>query len=167
MLVPQNFQWNENGSQIVPDYGVGTNEWYIGGPPYQVWRSARFTVAQLGDPAVSGDTADPDGDGVANLLEYALDRLPLAAEAEAPLSLALVGNTVEVSFSRARSEVLYEVLASPDLVGWDVIATDPGSVGATATVSATLGGGGRPEVFPLAGDYPLMEHRPASRLSPV
>jgi hypothetical protein len=45
--------------------------------PYDAWRFARFTSAQLADAAVSGDAADPDGDGLANLLEYAFVGEPL------------------------------------------------------------------------------------------
>lgn len=35
------------------------------------FRRRNFTAAQLADPAISGPAADPDRDGIANLLEYA------------------------------------------------------------------------------------------------
>jgi hypothetical protein len=37
---------------------------------YATWKSAHFTTAELGDPAISGDDADPDGDTFRNLSEY-------------------------------------------------------------------------------------------------
>jgi hypothetical protein len=40
------------------------------GTPYTTWQSGFFTPAQLADPAISGDTADFDKDGVSTLLEY-------------------------------------------------------------------------------------------------
>lgn len=44
------------------------------------WRASRFTSAELADPALEatvwGDLADPDGDGIPNLLEYALNTAP-------------------------------------------------------------------------------------------
>ncbi len=47
--------------------------------PYDAWRHGRFSAAQLADPAVSGEAADPDGDGLANLLEYAFAGEPFVA----------------------------------------------------------------------------------------
>ena len=49
--------------------------------PGDAWRFARFSSAQLADPAISGDTVDPDFDGLPNLLEYALGGSPLLADA--------------------------------------------------------------------------------------
>lgn len=37
---------------------------------YSDWQTARFTPAELTDPAISGAVADPDADGVPNLAEY-------------------------------------------------------------------------------------------------
>ncbi len=40
------------------------------------WKSAKFTIAEQANAAISGDLADPDGDGVANLFEYVTDSAP-------------------------------------------------------------------------------------------
>jgi hypothetical protein len=45
-------------------------------PRFTVWQQAHFSAAELADTAVSGDTADPDADGLANLIEYALGSDP-------------------------------------------------------------------------------------------
>jgi len=39
-------------------------------PPYEAWRFARFNASQLGDSGISGPTADPDGNGAANLMDF-------------------------------------------------------------------------------------------------
>jgi poly(3-hydroxybutyrate) depolymerase len=48
--------------------------------PIEAWRSAHFGASAL-NPDVAGDAADPDGDGVNNLLEYTNGTDPLKADA--------------------------------------------------------------------------------------
>ena len=51
------------------------------------WRRAHFSVTQLDDASVSGDQADPDGDGWCNLIEYATATHPLISDrAQPPIS---------------------------------------------------------------------------------
>jgi hypothetical protein len=40
------------------------------GDAYGAWKSANFTAAELANPNISGDNADPDGDGLSNIAEY-------------------------------------------------------------------------------------------------
>ena len=44
------------------------------------WQTAYFTPEQVADPTVAGLTADPDQDGIANLLEFAFNLDPTFAE---------------------------------------------------------------------------------------
>lgn len=46
---------------------------------FEFWRKQHFSAGQLDAPGVSGATADPIGDGVANLIKFTLDRSPWAA----------------------------------------------------------------------------------------
>ena len=41
-----------------------------GGETLAAWKGRFFTAGELTDPSISGDAADPDGDGAANLSEY-------------------------------------------------------------------------------------------------
>ena len=43
------------------------------------WAAANFTPAELSNPAISGDNADPDKDGIPNILEYAFGLAPKTA----------------------------------------------------------------------------------------
>jgi|GEM_PF-1377833 len=85
-------------------------------PPsgYMVWRDLTFTEIQI----EAGDAepgADPDRDGLLNLLEYATGSQPLVA-GSGPLSLMLVGTSVVLEFNRiADPELRYRVEATDDL----------------------------------------------------
>ncbi len=104
--------------------------------PLQAWRYSAFgTTSPTGDAA---DLADPDADGVCNLLEYALGTTPTnAASVSSPL-LQVSGLNLQVSFLRARSDLTYTVEATSDLTmpsPWPAIATNPGTVGNSVTVT--------------------------------
>ncbi len=69
---------------------------------YGIWKEASFDAGQLNDPLVSGPGADPDGDGVPNLLEYLfdLDALRVNQPPWNPLILQENGNSyLAISFS--------------------------------------------------------------------
>jgi hypothetical protein len=53
---------------------------------FDQYKKAHFTAQELNDPATSGDNADPNHNGVANLLEYAFNLDP-KAETTDPASL--------------------------------------------------------------------------------
>jgi hypothetical protein len=42
----------------------------VGPETLSEWKARHFTPAELADPAISGDDADPDGDGLSNVAEY-------------------------------------------------------------------------------------------------
>ena len=106
--------------------------------PFAIWQAGTFTAGELEQPEVSGPLADPDRDGVSNALEYALGTAPrLASSAGTPVVVVASGS-LQLSFVRARAEVRYEVEASSNLATWSVIATNPGEVGATVTVTDSV-----------------------------
>jgi len=99
--------------------------------PVDIWRASHFDAAQLADAAISGDTADPDGDGLPNLLEYALGTAPLVATHEVPLALDRTSSpphALSLTFHRiASAGIRYEVEASSDLSGWTTIWSSSGA----------------------------------------
>jgi hypothetical protein len=65
--------------------------------PLNAWRLNHFgTTDNSGNAA---DTADPDHDGIINILEYAFDTDPNVSSAN-PISFAVVGNHLTVTFKR-------------------------------------------------------------------
>jgi hypothetical protein len=99
--------------------------------PLQDWRQANFGSV---DNAGSGaDSADFDGDGIANLLEYATGTNPTVANAPA-VTLSRSGDFLTLTFPRIDdASITYTVQASDDLVSGFVVAT--GSVNTANNVS--------------------------------
>jgi surface-anchored protein len=61
-----------NGETVESD--LTTFYWAVGG--YAQWLASYFSNRTLIDPSASGPQADPDGDGLNNLYEYAFDSHP-------------------------------------------------------------------------------------------
>ena len=109
-------------------------------PPQDVWRAARFGVHNLTldtRAALWGDAADPDRDGIMNILEYAFDLDPLAADGGGAIAIATSGGIAAITFPRhpGRTDLKYEAESSDGLAsgGWIPIAS---STGGDATVAA-------------------------------
>ncbi len=52
--------------------------------------------------------------------------------------LGRAGNFATFTFNRAHAEITYRVEASSDLTSWSTLATNPGTVGQSVTVSDTV-----------------------------
>jgi hypothetical protein len=76
--------------ETAPDHAIAAN-WAAGSringtpgtlappaPSFASWQQDQFTPAQLADVLISGPNADPDQDGIVNLLEYAFLAAPLS-----------------------------------------------------------------------------------------
>ena len=102
---------------MVADYAVAT--------PLATWQDRYFTAAEQTNAAVSGNAADPDGDGVPNLLEYALNLSPrVAGVAGLPTvgSTAINGSTyLSLTYTKfiANTDIAYLPQVSGDLVAWN------------------------------------------------
>lgn len=110
--------------------------------PYAAWAATALAAVPETDRTRS---ADPDRDGLTNLLEYALDTDPTLVTPGQPAHSLNGDSRLQLTFRRARSELTYEVLGSSDLTTWTVLATNPGTVGQSVTVTDTftLTGGNR------------------------
>ena len=105
------------------------------------WQAANFSVAEIAQPGISGSLADPDGDGLPNLLEYALSTPARTANASGivPGVLSLGGqNYLTLTFSQREysADLTYTPQVSSDLGQWQ------GGAAAVVTVGATDNGDG-------------------------
>lgn len=87
------------------------------------WSEQHFTPGQLADPEISGPAASPAGDGVANLMKYALDLNPwiLVAASDLPqFELDQDGRLILLYWERTdASDILYIPEVSEDLATWE------------------------------------------------
>ena len=95
------------------------------------WQTRYFPRPDdLANPALSGPAANPSGDGVPNLLRYALGIGPHdSASGLLPTLVHLPGDTFEFRFryDPARNDLVWRVRASQDLRDWSTVLFDSSS----------------------------------------
>lgn len=110
---------------------------------FEAWSLGAFNSTELGDMAMSGPQGDPDRDGLANLLEYALGRDPKLPSRESGMQIQASATEWIFTYSRPidRLEVGYVVEISNNLHSWSatqVIHEKMGSDGETETWRARV-----------------------------
>ncbi|TVP80794.1 MAG: hypothetical protein EA353_02940, partial [Puniceicoccaceae bacterium] len=127
------------GIAAIDNLSVGGVNPHAENSPFANWRSVHFTAEALADPALEltlwGALADPDGDGVVNLMEYAFGGDPWIPGSAFLPEISFDADRLQLSFHRLRGDIVYEVLSSHDLVNWTILATNPGGIGEVVTVT--------------------------------
>ena len=87
--------------------------------PFDDWRSTNFTPLELANPALSGETADPDADQLDNLIEYALGLPPNAPNAS-PVTMLDAGGYLALSATKnqAATDIVWDAEVSGDMNIW-------------------------------------------------
>lgn len=119
-----------NSASLV--YGVA------GASPFAAWRQAEFG-GDAGNQEIAGALADPDRDGLPNLLEYALGGQPLVPQSGISPAISRSGMDVLVTFGRnpAATDLLLVVQWSDSLDGdWQ-----PAAISENGAAFAATGGG--------------------------
>ena len=91
--------------------------------PYDAWKQL-FFASNANVPGIAGDHANPAGDGLENLLKYALGMNPNTSSHAGLTVSNLVNGHLEMGFTRYAAEVQYEVQVSDDLSLWSTMTTD-------------------------------------------
>jgi hypothetical protein len=108
---------------------------------YAMWKSNHFGT-NAANPAIAGDNADPDGDGIANILEYAFGSDPNLADTNKPLVGTAVSNQFQLQFNRnlSATDLTYSAQAAFGFpADWsNVITYLPGTGWQTNTPGSTV-----------------------------
>ena len=99
--------------------------------PFNAWRLAEFGT-NANNLAISGDFSDPDGDGIANLLEYALHLDPNVASA--------IGLPIpQIDSACGCLTLTYtKVISATDIFYLPEVASDPGGPWSTDSVTEAV-----------------------------
>ncbi len=65
---------------------------------FTTWQGSQFNSSQMADPAISGPTADPDGDGITNENEYILGLSPLNRDPSPAPAISPIARPFTLSF---------------------------------------------------------------------
>lgn len=89
---------------------------------FDFWQLNAFSSAERNDPTVSGPNADPDADGIPNLIEYALGLDARSASVAGVPIVALDSGKWSFTYTRPvdRSDLVYSVEQSTDLIHWNI-----------------------------------------------
>lgn len=89
-------------------------------PSFASWLEGNFSAEQIADERIAGVNADTDGDGLVNLVEYALGTDPRSDSSANVPSAAATATDWTFTYSRPadRSGLSYAVERSADLANW-------------------------------------------------
>jgi hypothetical protein len=112
---------NGSGTTFGPDLTLKTLT------ALEQWRQANFGTTNPADPA-GGDNADPDSDGVANILEYAFGMNPTSPDVSLLPSIGRFqlngASYLTITFRKLHATgtgVTYTVQESSNLLGWNAV----------------------------------------------
>ena len=100
---------------------------------YDQWKTDNGLAAN------APDNGDSDGDGLANLMEYALNTNPVVADHQSPVVVTSGSGLMKLSYTKWRADVSYSVETSADLVTWTTSGVDQGGDGVTVSASVPRG----------------------------
>jgi len=117
------------------------------------WRNLEFGT-DVNNPTIAGNNADPDGDGIDNLMEYALGLDPNSSDAKTGIYSESTGSELSIIYPRNKdaTDLNYIVEGSDDLNSFSgnqpaVTETILSTVGNIEMVKATVSLGNKTRYF--------------------
>ena len=120
----------EGGGPVDPPVAGGLSDWL----------ADQFSAADLANDAISGPTADTDGDGLPTLAEYLLGGDPLSSNAEKLPLASITDNALTLTYNQRQDifDVDVAVELSTDLQTWQTMDANKVSVTANGNGTETV-----------------------------
>ena len=117
-IVPQPDTIAQGDRTAIVTLGPSAATVVIRDKPIDEWRFDKFAAAAVN--AAAGDLADWEGDGIRNLVEYALNLEPLTPDGTAQPTMTIESGYLTLSYipKSWATDLTYVVEASIDLVNW-------------------------------------------------
>ena len=119
------YELYQNNRNPFIDYPEFADAIWVDGPSWGKWRLDNFSLEELNDLNISADSADPDGDGISNLMERAIYSDPKTINESPPIRIDVINNNFVINFVRARNfdnlNTNLVLEKSVDLVNWSTI----------------------------------------------
>src|SRR5262249_47978116 len=119
------------------------------------WESQYFTASELSNSAISGPTATPAGDGISNLMKYALNLNPKTSGIGGLPTLSLTSSNgqryLTLTYTKVISatDITYLPEVTSDLHSWN------SGAGYTSTISITNNGDGKTQTVVVEDVTPV------------
>lgn len=99
---------------------------YVQSGSYEEWATSEFSALELADELVSGDGADPDGDGIVNLMEFFRGSDPHVSNQATPLQFATSAGVMELRYDlpSGLSGIVHGIEWSENLQDWSFMGSD-------------------------------------------
>jgi hypothetical protein len=119
----------------------------VTGGTYAAWLTTKFSAGELLDPTISGSSADPDADGMGNLLEFVVGTEPKTAEqGKGPAyttpsgipTITLEAKTTSLTQATVTGESGTDLITWPDSMTLDSSTAESPSSGFTTLVFKDL-----------------------------
>ena len=117
----------------------GGNPGSLSGINFTAWLGDYFSPAEIGNPLVTGPLANPEGDGMTNLTEYAARLNPRRISQNPVKTAPLAGGGIRFTWERRAdaADITSELQLSPSLQSWTPAAN---AAGITVTSANTTRG---------------------------
>jgi len=123
------FSMTQNGTTVAVTFTPA--------PAEQLWLQSHFGT-NWNNPAIAGDTSNPAGDGLSNLVKYALGLDPNVSNAPGGPQVAVMNGRLTITFTRntGATDVVLNVMGADSINGpWTVLARSTDGAGFVVLVS--------------------------------